>query len=153
MTDSPTDVQLRVATALGVDVSGDSRNVAAARIRDAVAEAIGERHGPRPATGKQIEYAQALGLDVRRDTVRVASARIDDELNSRNQAALVTLKLKPGDRVVKRETVEMDGQRQELTREFTISSIHPSGRLFFRGGNGWGAWPAEVEKVENSMTS
>jgi hypothetical protein len=136
-----------VATALGLDVSGDSPTVASARILDVVANAIRERHGPRPATGKQIEYADALGLDVRRDTLRVASARIADELNRRNRVALVSMNLKPGDRVVKRVAVDMDGERHELTQEFTISSIHSSGRLFFKGGNGWGAWPTEVEKL------
>jgi len=153
MTDSSRDLQLRVAAALRVEIAGDSPTVAAARIRDAVAEAIGERHGARPATIKQIEYAQALELDVSEDTLRVASAKIEDELTRRNQMALARLKLKPGDRVVKRETFEIDGQRHEVTREFTISSIHPSGRLFFKGGNGRGAWPTEVEIVESIPSS
>lgn len=63
---------------------------------DAVAEAIGERHGPRAATARQVEFA---------------------------------------------------GQRHEWVREFTVSSIDATGRLHFKGGNGDGAWPTEVEKV------
>ena len=99
----PTDIQLRVAAALSIDSTGDSRGVAAARIYDSVAEAIGERHGPLPATAKHVEFTQRLGLDARRDSVRVASAKIADELDRRNWEALGTLALQPGDRVMTRK--------------------------------------------------
>ena len=153
MPEHSTEVQYRVASALGVDIVRDSRSVAAARIHDMVAEAIDERHGPRPATARQIEYAAALGLDVRADTLRVASAKIGDELDRRNQEALISLELQPGDRVIKCQRFDLDGERHEWRREFTISSIHPSGRLFFKGGNGYGAWPTEVEKFAASSSS
>jgi hypothetical protein len=112
-----------------------------------VAEAIGERHGPRPATARQVEFAQRLGLEVRDDTVRVASAKIADELDRRNRQALGTLRLQPGDRVMTRKVYEIDGQRHEWIREFTVSSIDARGRVHFKGGNGDGAWPTELERV------
>jgi len=147
MADGPTDIQIRVAAALLIGIASDSRGVAAARIYHAVAEAIGERHGPRPATAKQVEFAQSLGLEVRGDTVRVVSAKIADELGRRNREALDTLRLQPGDRVMTRKVYEIDGQRHELIREFTVSSIDARGRVHFKGGNGDSAWATELERV------
>jgi hypothetical protein len=144
---SPSECQIRIAAALSVDIGRDSRGVAAARLYDAVAEGIGERHGPRPATGRQVEFAQGLSPDVRGDTVRVASAKIADELKRRNREALVALQLHPGDHVLTRKVYEVDGERHEWIREFTISSIDARGRLHFKGGNGDGAWATEVERV------
>jgi len=153
MSSGPTDAQLRVATALGVEVAQDSGIVAAARIRDAVAEVIGERHGPRPATLRQIEFGRSLDLDVRYDSVRVASARIEEELQKRNFQALAGLALKPGDRVLKREVFEHDGKRHESVREFVVSSIQSNCRVFFKGGNGLGAWPTELERLTDHRSS
>jgi hypothetical protein len=79
--------------------------------------------------------------------LRVASARIADELERRNRDALVVLNLKEGDRVLLRRAYEIDGCRQEWTREVTVSSIDARGRLHFKGGNGDGAWPTEVERL------
>jgi hypothetical protein len=146
MAETPTDIQVRVASALGVDITGDSQTVAAARLHDVVAEAIGERHGPRCATERQIEFGRGLGLDLRDDSLRVASARISDELERRNRETLARLQLQPGDRVVIRKTYDIDGRQNEWVRELTISSIDARGRLHFKGGNGYGAWPTEVEK-------
>jgi hypothetical protein len=151
MAESPTEIQLRVAAALAVDIARDSRTVAAARLYDAVAEAIGERHACRPASARQVEFALSLDLDVRSDSLRVASAKIADELERRNRAALVALNLQPGDRVLIRKRYETEGQRHEWTREFTISSIDVRGRLHFKGGNGDGAWPTEVGKVATAF--
>ncbi len=153
MAGKPTFIQIRVATALEIDVAGDSLGVAAARIHDAVAEAIAERHGARPATPRQIEFAATLSLDVSSDTVRVASARIADELDRCNRDALVSLNLQAGDRVVIRKRYEIDGRHHAWIHEFTISSIDSSGRLHFKGGNGAGAWPTEVEKLAAGTSS
>jgi hypothetical protein len=153
MEDRLTDKQLRVARMLGVDTTSDSSTVAAARILDAVAEAIGERHGARPATSSQVEYGRALGLDVSTNTLRVASAKIEDELKSRNLKAIFELGLVPGDQVVIRQSIEIKGQQHELRQAFTISSIHPSGRLFFKGINRRSAWPTQVERLATSPNS
>lgn len=142
-----TEEQLRVAAALGLEVSADSESIAAARIQDAVSLAIGERSGPQPATEKQVEFARSLGLDAAGDTLRVASARIDDELRRRNLEAIERLKLAPGDRVRKRTVVTIKGERHEWTQEYTVSSIQPNTRVFFKGGNGQGAWPTQLEKL------
>jgi len=144
-----TDEQNRIAAALGLNVSGDSESIAAARILDVVAVAVGHS-GPRAATIKQIEFARALGLDAGEDTLRVASARIDDELRRRNVAAIERLKLEPGDRVLKRSMVTINGEQREWTHEYVVSSIRPNTRVFFKGGNGQGAWPTQLEKLDSA---
>jgi len=146
MAESPTEFQVEVAAALGINITMDSRSVAAARLRDAVAEAIGER-APVPATTKQVDFAQTLGLDVTADTLRVASARIADALDRRNREALIALNLQPGDRVRIRKTFEVEGRQHESVDDFIVSTIDRTGRLHFKGGNGAGAWATEVEKV------
>ena len=152
MAEEPTDIQARVASALSVKIAGDSRRVAAARLHDAVAEAIGS-DGFRPATQRQVAFARSLNLDVCCESLRVASARIADELDRRNRQALAVLHLEPGDRVVVRKAFEVDGHRDEWVREFTVSSIDARGRLYFKGGNGEGAWPTQVEKVSANKRS
>jgi len=144
------EAQTRIATMLSVDVSGDTEAVAAARIMDEVAEAVGERGGPRLATAKQIAFAQALGLQVVGDSLRVTSAKIDAALRERNLKAIERLGLRPGDHVLKRSAFEHNGQRHEIVREYTVSSIRPNTRVFFKGGNGQGAWPTELERVDGS---
>lgn len=142
-----TEEQLRVGSALGLDLAGDSESTAAARILDAVSVAIGERSGPQPATQKQIDFAQSLGLDASEDALRVASARIDEESCRRNLEALERLNLAPGDRVVKRTAVVINGERHEYTQEYIVSSIRHNTRVFFKGGNGQGAWPTQLKKL------
>jgi hypothetical protein len=148
---TPTAEQTRIANLLGVDLTGDTEAVAAARIEDAVAPAIFPGQQPRPVTEKQVEFGRALGLALAGDSLRVASAKIDEELFRRNGVALASLDLKAGDRVIKRETFEFDGKVHVLEREFVISSVDPNSlRVWFRGGNGQGAWPTQLEKVGGS---
>lgn len=151
MSTTPTGLQQRIAAVLGIDIASDTEAVAAARILDAVAKAIGEKHGPRPATSKQVEFGHQLGLDLAQDSIRVASAKLSAELRRRNRAALERLCLMPGDRVLKRITFARDGELQETTQEFTVSSIHESSRVFFKGGNGQGAWPTQLEKAIDGL--
>src|SRR5258706_7988428 len=110
MPDKPSAEQLRVADALELDVSNDSEIVAAARIHDAVADAIGDRHGSRQATPRQIDFGRSLGMDLANDSLRVASARIAEVLYRRNAEAIDRMGLKPGDRVAKRHLGEHNGE-------------------------------------------
>jgi hypothetical protein len=145
----PNHHQAKLAALLNVDVSGDCELVAAARLEDAVAPALLHR-APASASERQIEFGKALGLDLSSDTLRVASAKIDRELYCRNLMALRTLDLQPGDRVIKRDTYEMDGTIHILEHEFVISSIDPNSlRVWFRGGNGQGAWPTQLRRSDS----
>lgn len=142
-----TAFQIQVAKALKMDVSADTENVAAARIRDFVAEAIGDRHAKRPASSKQTAFAAALGIDVRDDTMNVAYAKIEDVLRTLNHAAINQLSLKPGDRVRHRKKFEIDGTVRIHFRDHVVSSISENGRVYFKGMGCQSGWPTDLEKI------
>ena len=146
---TPNTEQIRIATLLGLDLTNDTEAIAAARIEDAVSPAIFPGQLPRSVTERQIDFGKALGLALAGDSLRVASAKIDEELFRRNAVALESLELKAGDPVIKRETFELDGKVHTLEREYVVSSIDPNSlRVWFRGGNGQGAWPTQIERVK-----
>ena len=145
--DPPTDFQRQIAAALGIDIANDTREVAAARIHTFVGPAILSRAAEYTASERQIEFASALGLTVDTDSSLVASAKIADELFIQNKAALEQLQLKPGDRVRVHQQFEFAGEQREWVEEFVVSSVQSNGRIMFKGGNGRGAWPTQVEKV------
>jgi hypothetical protein len=151
--ESPTDFQRQVAAALGIDISRDSKAVAGARIQTFVGPALLDKDRSAPATERQLAFAEALGLDVRGDSNLVASAKIADELFDRNTAAAERLRLKPGDRVRVRHRVEVEGKTHDWLDEHVVSSIQPNCRIMFKGGNGMGAWPTQVEKVEEPVAA
>lgn len=141
----PSQDQEHLAQLLGVNVATDTFDVAAARLLDRVAAAIG--YGPsEPPSERQIAFAYALGQDVTSDTKRVASAKIGEALFANNQDAIATLNLQPGDHVVRITRFEQEGELRSFEQEFVVSSIQPNGRVFFKGGNGQGAWPVQLRK-------
>ena len=145
--DKPTAYQKCIASRLRIDIRKDTRAVAAARIEEALLPAIRIEYKSGPASLQQIRFAQSLGIAVSQDSFLVAFAKIEEELFARNKAKLESMKLKPGDKVVKRDPVSIDGKQHELVTEFIVSSIQPNCRVFFKGGNGQSAWPAQLEKV------
>ena len=145
---SPTDIQKKIARSLGIDITGDSRNIAAARIREIVEPAINPDSSYRSATQKQVEYAASLGLDVSGDSFWVCSAKIDDKLRELNQVALERLDLKPGDRVIVVDKGKINGQHYEHQEEHIVSSVGKNLRVYFKGGGGRGAWPSQIKKVK-----
>ncbi|WP_223512610.1 hypothetical protein [Pseudomonas sp. GL-B-19] len=139
-------VQKDLANILGIEITNDTFDVAAARLLDHVAAAIG--HEPaEPSSDRQRAYAASLCCDVTNETKRVASAKIGEALSSRNQEAISTLDLKPGDQVVRLTQFEYDGELRSFEQAFVVSSIQPNGRVFFKGGNGQGAWPTQLRKL------
>jgi hypothetical protein len=116
-------------------------------LHDYLGPAIGESREPRPATDNQRDYAEFLGLDISRDTVSVASAKIAQHLFALNQQALRKLQLKPGDRVRRISSIEIDGQPRTYSQEFIVSSIQPNARVYFKGIGCQAAWPVHLEKV------
>jgi hypothetical protein len=143
--ESSSQEQKELAKLLGLDISADTFDVAAARLLDAVAIAIGDEP-PQNATERQIVFASSIGQDVSTNTKRVASAKIGEALFSKNQDAIAALNLKPGDRVIKISRFELNNEFHTFEQEFVISSIQPNGRVFFKGGNGRGAWPTQLKK-------
>lgn len=138
--------QIALAGLLNLNIAADTFDVAAARLLDAVAVAIGHEP-PEQSSERQRAFAASLGHDVTADSKRVASAKIGEALFAKNQDAIASLSLKPGDRVVRVEQFEYDGEMRTLEQEFVISSIQPNGRVFFKGGNGQGAWPTQLKKL------
>ena len=144
-TSQPSQDQMRLANVLGIDISADTFDVAAARLLDRVAPAIGYE----PAAGsseRQRAFAESLGQDVTFDSKRVASAKIGEALLARNRDAIDSLNLRPGDRVIRITQFEHAGELRSFEQEFIVSSIQPNGRVFFKGGNGQGAWPTQLRK-------
>ncbi|HRO27346.1 MAG TPA: hypothetical protein PK743_10140 [Luteimonas sp.] len=141
----PSQDQLHLATVLGIDISADTFDVAAARLLDRVASAIGyEPAGP--SSERQRAFAESLGYDVTLDSKRVASAKIGEALLANNLGAIKSLNLQAGDRVIRVTQFEHAGEFQSFEQEFVVSSIQSNGRVFFKGGNGQGAWPTQLKK-------
>lgn len=141
--------QYQLAASLGVSVSEDTFNVAAAKLLDTVSEALGFEPAC-PSSTRQRAFAHSLGVDVAKDSKRVASAKTGDYLLELNQKAIVDLNLQPGDRVTRVQRFECEGEEREFEQEFIVSSIQPNGRVFFKGGNGQGAWPTQLRKAESA---
>lgn len=146
---APSQEQTAIALRLGLDVREDSADIAAARIYDTVAVALGHEP-PAPSTDRQREFAASLGQDVTTDSQRVAGAKIGEALQERNKRVLAELNLKPGDRVVRIDRFEHNGEWKTIEQDFVISSIQSNGRIFFKGGNGQGAWPTQVRKIAST---
>lgn len=119
----PNNHQIHLATFLDVDIVVDTERVAAARLEDKVAPAIYPGQELRLATDRQVAFGRSLSLDLTNDSFRVASAKIADELRVRNRTAANDLGLKPGDRVVKRQRVEINGTYHDLDQEYIVSSV------------------------------
>ena len=141
----PTEDQHALAALLKLDISLDSHDVAAAKLLDEVAVSLGFEPA-EPASDRQRAFAESLGASVEGISKRVASARIGKLLMLKNMRAIEHMNLKSGDRVVRVQTFEFQGETRVLEQEFVISSVQPSGRVFFKGGNGQGAWPTQLRK-------
>lgn len=141
----PSQDQLRLANVIGVDISTDTFDVAAARLLDYVATAIGYEPADT-SSERQRSFSESLGLDVTGDSRRIASARIGEALLAKNRTAIESLNLQPGDRVIRVTQFEHAGELRTFEQEFIVSSIQPNGRVFFKGGNGQGAWPTQLHK-------
>lgn len=130
--------QKEVAEKLGLKIDGDSKRVAAAKILDAVHSAIYFKEPYPEITARQIDFAKSLSVYDPHDSRSVLSAKIEDALEINNIRIINELNLKAGDTVV----VERFGTE----REFVISSIGKNQRIWFKGGNGQGAWPSQVKE-------
>lgn len=141
----PSKDQIALALLLKLDIGHDSRDVAAAKLLDTVAVSLGFEPA-EPASDRQRAFAESLGASVDGITKRVASARIGELLMAKNMKAIDDMNLKPGDHVVRIQSFEFQGETRVLEQEFVISSVQPNGRVFFKGGNGQGAWPTQLRK-------
>jgi hypothetical protein len=144
MKKSPTALQRRIAKALGVNISGDTERVAAARIREFVAPAMLEKSYAEQASEKQVSYGVMIGLDLSGLSKGLASAMIDDRHAELNAEALQRLALKPGDEVVHTSTCRDEGSEFSWETNYIVSSIGKDGLVYFKGGNGRCGWPTQI---------
>lgn len=144
-----TPQQHKLAGLLSVSLVADSLDTAAARLLDAAAEALGFEPA-QPSSARQRAFAESLGANVDQDSKRVASAKIGDLLHELNRNVIIDLDLKPGDRVTRTRRFEYENEERVFEQEFVVSSIQSNGRVFFKGGNGQGAWPTQLRKSENA---
>ena len=145
----PTEQQRSLAAFLEIDISEDSQEVAAARIREAVEPAINPSKGYRSPTQNQIDLAHQLGLDISGDSFWVCFAKINEHLRDLHQKAHERLQLKPGDWVKQTQTFDHEGIKHTTEKKYQVSSIGNDGKVYFRKGGGFSAWPSQLEKIED----
>ncbi len=145
--ETPTTWQREIAAKLGIDISNDSRQVAAGRINDMVESAVHPERSPRSPTARQLELAAEVGIDIAKDRYHTAFSKIHEALEGRSQRLVSEMRLQPGDTVVVGDVVERLGSEIDMSREWVISSIGENGRLYFKGGGGHCAWPSEIKKI------
>lgn len=131
--------QKQISKKLNFQIDESSFDIAAAQIMDFVEPALDiELISKKTSTEKQRKYAKSLGIDVSQDSIRVASIKISIALDKRNHDLIHIYGLKPGKQI----------KWKKWNRIMEISSISVNCRLWFKGGNGWGAFPHEIEPIE-----
>jgi hypothetical protein len=125
--------QLNIAKKLGIKINNDSETMAAARIHDYVYEAINPTKEKFITSEEQLDLAKSLGIKLVTNSSLIAFAQLSEKLDQINIEAIKKLKLSPGDEV----TINNGNV-------YVISSIGKNYRLWFKGGNGYSAWPTEV---------
>jgi len=144
-----TEEQLVLGKRLGLDLSQDTKAVAAARILDVVGSAIGDVPRYDKPTDKQIAFAESLGIDVTKCSFRVAFAMIQDACLEQEKKAVERMSLKPGDKVLRERELERDGQVYTLKREYIVSSIRDDGFVYFKGIGCECGWASTLRKIED----
>ena len=132
------DFQKEIALKFNLEIDESSFEVAASQLLDFFELALGTKPiGHLSSTMKQKEFAKELGINVEKDSIRVASAKISVAVDQKNRELLKKYDLKPGKQV----------KWKKWDRIMVISSISENCRLWFKGGNGWGAFPHEIEPL------
>jgi len=148
----PTKEQKRVAKLLGVELaSDDSFLIAAARIEDAVADAVGDEPISKPSKNQE-RIASEIGLDISMDSHRVAWNKIKQKWQLDNYEANVpaarNMNLKPGDRVIKHLTIKAPSGDIKFEKEYIVSSIRWDGFVYFKGTGCNCAWAKTLTKLD-----
>lgn len=138
------DQQIAFCRKLGMDLTGETESLAAAKIYDMIrAEFFNEDLG-NPSE-KQIELAKTFGFDITKCSRREGNAIIDDIMNELNYESIEEQQLAPGMEVINRWDA--------LKTVYTISSIREDGIVFFKGGNGKKAWARNLIKIQSEQNA
>ncbi|MFH1674245.1 MAG: hypothetical protein ABIF87_12580 [Pseudomonadota bacterium] len=127
---------------LGLDVSGNSVSVAAAKINEVIQRQFWGSPINESPTDKQISLAKKFGIDISHMSRLVGDAVINDIMTQLNANAIKEQGLRPGLRVRK--------VYDKTSREYIISSIRPDGTVYFKGGNGQRAWARNLVSLEKA---
>jgi hypothetical protein len=139
--------QRELAEAVGVMLSNQPGAVAIALIEASLRPALYGTSAPL-VTPKQSAFLASLGhtADCSDLPRSVASAWIDHYLSVRTLNSLRKLHPKAGD-LLRHSKDSVDPSTGEVETEETdvvVSSIGSSGRVYFKGGNGYSGWPTDL---------
>ena len=133
------DDQINFGVKLGLDLRGCTLSVAAARIEDAIDIGFHGASSLGNPTPRQIALAAKFGYEIAGLSRREGDAVIDDLMTELNHETIEGEALAPGVAVVNIHDI--------VGRTFVISSIHPDGTVYFRGGNGQRAWARSLRRA------
>jgi len=134
---SPT--QIAFGARFGIDLTGDTVSVARAKIDSFIDHEFQGLKLERP-TDNQVKLARKFGFDISGAPRRVGDKILDDIMQQLNHEAIASEKLTKG--------VVVIHTRDITRREKIISSISPSGTVFFKGGNGQKAVARNVRRIK-----
>ncbi len=151
----PTESQLQVVGKLGIHLEeDDSFLTVAAKIEDAVAEAIGDTLILEP-TDKQKEISSKIGIDISHDSRRVAWAKIRQKIQwlnyEANSAAVKSQQLTVGDTVIERRTFTMtNGEIFESEIQGVVTFIRWDGSVTLKDSNNHviTTWAQKLKKLK-----
>lgn len=142
--EAPTEKQILVAKALGVDIADVSRIVAATRLYASVVEAITVPRALRPTTEAQRVLGRKLRLRGLSQNSVTAAAQISAEFALRNQRALEKYRFCAGMPVRFVGGPHVHQLNHQIGALFVVSSVHPDGRIFFKGTTGFSAYASQL---------
>jgi hypothetical protein len=151
MQDRLAEKRADLAGKLGIDINGLNPRVAAARLHVAVIEAITPPEEHRPTTDAQREISRQLDILKVSDSCPVAAIQISEALEVRNQEAMERIAFRPGMRVRFVGGPSVHPLAHQIGDEYEVSSVHPSGRVYFRGTTGFFAYASYLEPVHGEQ--
>lgn len=133
--------QIAFGRRLGLDLENKSESEALAMIHDTIDREFLGKEDVGKATPKQLEFAAKFQRNLTQVSRRVADAVVGDLMVELNLAAIQQERLAPG--------VTVRNKHDILERKQVISSIHPDGTVYFKGGNGARAWARSLIRVDD----
>jgi hypothetical protein len=154
MIEEPTKFQLALAKFLAVIVSrGESRRVVAAKLKGAVAAGILDDAAFKETTDNQRHMAKQLRIKNISSNQAVASSQIKAELIARNDQAIRKYKFTPGMLVEFVGGPTVHGHYFNVGDVFEVSSIHESGRIYFKRTTGMSAYASQLRPIKKTKKS
>ena len=136
------ELQNRLAKALGINISGDNFRIAAARIYEAIWRAVEICESQNPVSDKQRAFARDIGVDVSGLDRFAASRQIAARLAVLNEIALRDLALQPGDKIVLKVSKDI----------CEVSCVGKNRKVFPKGWGGQSVWAMQILRKVRSKS-